>query len=204
MASRSAGTRLEGRAALVARGRGRGDLAHWAIARPRLIALALVLVLAAASWALWPVPTLRLEHRTTGRVLALLPVEQGAFLRLSYVHSVYDRPGVEEFVVESGGLRLVRLTSPSAAVLEYYARPEPIVRDGEGYAIHVVACARGTACDPPAPLRRLSLLASIEGRRTLTYGGRELPLYQLAAPDGRIVLTVESAPRMALLGLGAL
>jgi hypothetical protein len=92
---------------------------------------------------------------------------------------------VEEFAVTPAGLRLVRLASPSVAVLEYYARPEPIRPAPEGYEIRVLS-------GPPVP--RLSLLASETGQRTVRFGGRELALASLAGEGHRVSLAVTGAP----------
>ena len=123
-------------------------------------------------------PALRVVDETSGETLAHLPLapesgrelgqgaeaglEGGAPLQLRYRHSVYGQPAVEEFAVTPAGLRLVRLASPSVAVLEYYARPEPIRPAPEGYEIRVLS-------GPPVP--RLTLLASETGQRTVRLRG---------------------------------
>jgi hypothetical protein len=177
----------------------------------RLLALALtVLTLGAGAWLPpvgdspvgdYPAQTaaLRVVDETSGETLAHLPLdlgrapgtapgtdteggrEGGALLQLRYRHSVYGQPAVEEFAVTPAGLRLARLASPSVAVLEYYARPEPIRPAPEGYEIRVLS-------DPPLP--RLGLLASETGQRTVLFGGRELPLASLAGDGHRVSLAV--------------
>jgi Domain of unknown function (DUF1850) len=149
---------------------------------------------------------LRVVDETSGETLAHLPLdlgtapgmapgtdtedeggaggEGGALLQLRYRHSVYGQPAVEEFAVTLAGLRLSRLVSPSVAVLEYYARPEPIRPAPEGYEIRVLS-------DPPVP--RLGLLASETGQRTVLIGGRELPLAALAGEGHRVSLAVTQA-----------
>jgi hypothetical protein len=146
-------------------------------------------------------PALRVVDETSGETLAHLPLapesgpgpgpemgpgagaelEGGAPLQLRYRHSVYGQPAVEEFAVTPAGLRLVRLASPSVAVLEYYARPEPIRPAPEGYEIRVLS-------GPPVP--RLTLLASETGQRTVRFGGRELALASLAGEGHRVSLAV--------------
>ncbi len=148
-------------------------------------------------------PALRVVDETSGETLAHLPLapgsgpgpelgqgaeaglEGGAPLQLRYRHSVYGQPAVEEFAVTPAGLRLVRLASPSVAVLEYYARPEPIRPAPEGYEIRVLS-------GPPVP--RLTLLASETGQRTVLFGGRELALATLAGDGHRVSLAVTGAP----------
>ena len=144
---------------------------------------------AVSIWALWPVLALEVVDDTAGRVITRLAAAGEAPLRLSYVHSIYRQPGAEEFVVRSEGLELVRLASPSEAVLEYYARPEPIALQAGTYEIRTT----------PELHPRLAVLVGTVGQRTVTYAGRQLPLHQLA-PDGeRIALQVVRAPRIVLL-----
>jgi Domain of unknown function (DUF1850) len=121
---------------------------------------------------------------TGGRPLALLPVDGDAPLQLRYVHSVYRRPATEEFAVRPDGLYLVRLASPSAAVLEYYARPEPVTATGDGFEIRLAR---------PERFPGLSVLASEAGERTVVYAGRELPLHRLAGPGHRVSLSLTAA-----------
>jgi Domain of unknown function (DUF1850) len=148
-----------------------------------------------------PPAALRVVDETSGETLAHLPLAPepgrgrgsgresepagGTPLQLRYRHSVYGQPAVEEFAVTPAGLRLVRLASPSIAVLEYYARPEPIRPAPEGYEIRVLS-------EPPVP--RLGLLASETGQRTVLYGGQVLPLAALAGDGHRVSLAVSGAP----------
>ena len=165
--------------------------------------LGLALLLAGAAWAIWPQPTLQVVDATTRVTLARLPLQDQAPLRLTYVHSIYRQPGVEEFAVAADGLALARLASPSEAVLEYYARPEPITPASEGYEVRIQPCRNPGACAQQAAQPTLSVLVSALGRRTLSYAGRELPLYELAADGGHVTLQVGWAPRLVLLWTGA-
>jgi hypothetical protein len=139
-------------------------------------------------WGLWPMPALYVVNETRRHTIARWPVRDSASVRLHYVHSIYQQPAVEEFDIRPTGFELVRLASPSVAVLEYYARPEPITAADDGYAVRL----------SPQVYSRLSLLVGNTGRRTLSYGGRELPLYQAAADGDRISLVVQRTPRVAL------
>ena len=157
----------------------------WGRARGVLLA-ALGVIL--TTWALWPVRLVQVED-ARGLPLARLPVADDALLQLSYVHSIHRQPAVEEFAVRADGLELVRLASPSVAVLEYYARPEPIVPDGEAHVIR------------PAPERHAPLAVRVGtvGQRTLRYAGQILPLHGLAADGERVTVQVVQTPRLALL-----
>ena len=156
---------------------------------PGAVPVAVVLCLGLLIWSLWPVRAVQIVNDTRQQTIARLAVEDRAPLRLSYVHSIYRQPGIEEFAVRPGGLDLVRLGSPSVAVLEYYARPEPIVAAGGLYEIR------------PAPQRydQLSVRVGPVGRRTVVYAGHQLALHELAADGDRVTLEVVHLPRIALL-----
>jgi hypothetical protein len=99
-------------------------------------------------------------------VRASLPAS-GAF-GLAYRHSYYGAPARERFAAEAGGFRLRSLSSPSAAVLDYYALAGR--RSRAGAWLRLV----------PAEQRRyerLPLIATATGRRTLLVGARRYPLY---------------------------
>jgi hypothetical protein len=144
------------------------------------IALAAALLL----WSLWPEYTVWVENTSRQHTIARLPLTGGP-LEIRYVHSIYREPATEEFVARPEGLELVRIASGSAAVLEYYARPEPITPAGDGYELR------------PAPqlYRELALLAGETGKRTVVYAGHELALHRLAADGDRVSLSVTRAPR---------
>jgi hypothetical protein len=161
-----------------------------------LAGLAIPAVLAAALLAR-PAPGLRppqpaavaavavaVDDETGGRALARLPVDGDAPLQLRYVHSIYRQPATEEFAVRTDGLYLIRLASPSIAVLEYYARPEPVEPAGSGFEIRLAR---------PERFPGLSVLASEVGERTVVYAGRELPLHRLAGPGHRVSLSLTAA-----------
>jgi hypothetical protein len=167
-----------------------------------LLASGVFLVLGAS--ALWPVPAVRVFDAASQRTLARLPADEGAPLRLSYQHSIYRQPGIEEFAVRDGALRLVRLASPSMAVLEYYARPEPIVAGADGYEVRVAACEGAAPCARPASQPTLTVLVSGLGQRTLSHAGRRVPLHELAADGSRVTIQVGLAPRLAFLWAGAM
>lgn len=96
---------------------------------PRSLTLAFVAFLAvAAAPASAPSPraahgpnhTLLVENTDRGTVLRI-PLRPGEVFSVVYHHSMYDQPVTEEFVVDDGGhIVLQAVTSPSAAVLEYF------------------------------------------------------------------------------------
>ena len=130
-------------------------------------ALAIGIVVAVA-WLLAPRLTVEAHDDATGVLIGGCAVPNGAGrVALDYRHSIYGRAGREEFEASPAGLALVRLSSPAEAVLEYYARPEPVRRVEGGFEIRVD--------DPPIP--RLRLLASATGQRTLVCGDVRLPLF---------------------------
>ncbi|GIW12351.1 MAG: hypothetical protein KatS3mg061_3408 [Dehalococcoidia bacterium] len=137
-----------------------------------------------AAWLAWPTPVVVIREEGSGQLVARLAAASP--LRMTYLHSLIKQPGEEEFQVEAGGLRLVRLASPSAAVLEYYARSEPIERDGDRYVVWV----RGET--PQA----LAVLASARGQRTVVVGEHRLPLHQLVPHGTPLRIGVEHWPRL--------
>lgn len=98
--------------------------------------------------------------RTDGGALCeAFPLASGDSFALSYVHSMYGEPAEERFTVEEDGrLRLVGVSSPSQAVLEYY---------GPG--------ARDPGIVPA--VAQLLVIADRIGRRTLEVDDRRIPLY---------------------------
>ena len=139
--------------------------------------------------AVWPVLALEIVDTGSGHVLARLAVAEATPVRLSYVHTLDRAPASEEFVVRAGRLELVRLHSPSAAVLEYYARPEPIRPAPEGYAIDLAG----------ESYAELPVLASATGQRTVHCCGRVVALAALAGDGARVVLRVARWPRVVVL-----
>jgi|SRR5215472_4648095 len=94
----------------------------------RTLPLALVVLVVAASPA--STPAARPAHRT-GRELLVENTDRGTILRIHlragevfsvvYQHSIYDQPVTEDFVVDEEGRIVLRaVTSPSAAVREYF------------------------------------------------------------------------------------
>jgi hypothetical protein len=69
--------------------------------------------------ALRPVTVLELENASRGRTLRAA-VGDGEPFSVVYHHSMYDAPVTEDFVVTGGRIVLEAVSSPSAAVREYF------------------------------------------------------------------------------------
>jgi hypothetical protein len=88
---------------------------------------------------------------------------------LEYRHSVYRWPARETFrAVPDGSFSLVAVSSPSEAVLDYYAIEGVRERRGGWWTLRPAR---------PARFETLPLAATAVGRRTLVAGGRRAPLY---------------------------
>ncbi len=89
---------------------------------PRSLTLALVVLLVAASpaSARGAERELLVENTDRGTVLRI-PLRAGEVFSIVYHHSIYDQPVTEDFVVDEDGQIVLRaVTSPSAAVREYF------------------------------------------------------------------------------------
>ena len=115
-----------------------------------------------------------------GRELVKAELPDGGRFALAYRHSYYDAPATEQFTVQRGEMRLRALTSPSAAVLDYYALPGRRTR-GSGWLRLVPA--------EPRSYDRIPLIATATGRRTLVVGDERIPLYEREARH--LVITAE-------------
>ena len=101
---------------------------------PRNLTLALVVLLVAADPASappHPAHALLVENTDRGTVLRI-PLRAGEVFSVVSQHSMYDQPVTEDFVVdEEGRIVLQAVTSPSAAVREYFG----ITAAGERHAV---------------------------------------------------------------------
>src|SRR5262249_52013558 len=91
---------------------------------PRSLALALVVLLVAAIPApappAHPARELLVENTDRGTV-SHIRLRAGEVFSVVYQHSIYDQPVTEDFVVDEEGRIVLRaVTSPSAAVREYF------------------------------------------------------------------------------------
>lgn len=103
-----------------------------------------------------------------GGVVAAAELPRDRRFALDYLHSYYRAPAQERFVASDGAFRLESVASARAAVLDYYELEGRRARDGRRLRLFPRASRR---------YRRLPLIASSTGRRTLVVGERRLPLY---------------------------
>ena len=116
-----------------------------------------------------------------GREVASVPLPEAGRFALSYRHSVYRAEVTETFAVADGGFRLVAVTSPSEAVLDYYELEGRRVAD-HGWRLEPAATPR---------LEALPLVATEVGRRTLVVGDRRVPLFTPGGSPAHLVLSVQ-------------
>lgn len=147
-------------------------------------------LLVAVAWLLYPVRFVVARAEASGRIVAAFPASRGEGFSLTYVHSVYRQPASEDFVVDARGFSLARIASPSEAVLEYYARREPIVRTDTGYEVR-------PAGSQGVHVESLRVLASAEGARTLVMGMERAPLFAIGSPGRAVIISVVRLPRVA-------
>ena len=150
-------------------------------ARPRPFgAVAIALAVAAASLALRPVTVLELRNDTRGGTVRI-PVPGGGPFVVTSLHSIYDQPVEEEFVVDDeGALVLEAVSSPSAAVLEYFG----ITELGERHAV-------------VRTMRQLVFRVAAGAPQRLRVGGAERSFLEFGDHGDRLVLTASRAPAFA-------
>jgi hypothetical protein len=115
-----------------------------------------------------------------GRQVASVPLPAGGRFALQYRHSVYRAEVTEEFAVTDGGFRLVAVSSPSEAVLDYYELEGRRVA-GQGWRLEPAATPE---------LASLPLVATEVGRRTLVAGERRVALFEAGGDPAHLVLSV--------------
>ena len=147
---------------------------------PRTLPLALVVLLVAASLAPPPHPAHAAGHElvvenTDRNTVLRIHLRAGEVFSVVYQHSMYDRPVTEDFVVDEEGQIVLRaVTSPSAAVREYFG----ITSTGERHAMArtmpeiVFRIATGTA-------------------QRLRAGGMERSFLELGEHGDRLVLLAD-------------
>jgi hypothetical protein len=95
------------------------------------VALPVALACAAGAGTLRPQTALELTNTTRAQALAI-PVAAGSTFSVTSHHSMYDQPVTEEFVIgPSGDIILQAVSSPSAAVREYFG----ITAAGERHSV---------------------------------------------------------------------
>ena len=145
-----------------------------------------LLLLAAAGVAFLFRPATVLEFENTGRgVVARYAVKEGDAFSITYQHSIYRQPVVEEFSVGPGGeLVLTGVRSDSGAVLEYFGF-------SDSRPFHALN----------RPMRTIVFRVAMEGAQTLTLGGRRISFLRLGDPGDRIALRLADVS-LATRGVG--
>ena len=124
------------------------------------------------------------QERDGGRVAALELPRSGAFA-LAYRHSYYRRPALERFrAAADGSFRLVAISSPSQAVLDYYEVEGTRSRRDGWWTLRLAR---------PARFERMALAATALGRRTLVAGGERVPLYRAGGRAAHLTIAVEGS-----------
>jgi hypothetical protein len=134
---------------------------------------------AAALLALWPATALEVENAARGRTFRA-PLAAGEPFAVVYHHSMYDQPVTEEFVVEDGRIVLEAVSSPSAAVREYFG----IVAAGERHLRRRV-------------LPEVVFRVATGTPQRLRVGGVERSFLELGDPGDRLVMRAVRRPALA-------
>jgi len=129
----------------------------------------LLLAVAGGAFLSWPATVLEFENAGRG-IVARYPVKRGDAFSITYQHSIYRQPVVEEFSVGPGGeLVLTGVRSESGAVLEYFGF-------SDSRPFHAMN----------RPMRTIVFRVAVEGPQTLTLGGRRISFLRLGDPGDRI------------------
>lgn len=144
----------------------------------------LLLAAAGAVFLFRPATVLEFENAVRG-IVARYPVNPGDAFSITYRHSIYRQPVVEEFSVGSGGdLVLTGVRSESGAVLEYFGF-------SDSQPFHAMN----------RPMRTIVFRVAMEGAQVLTLGGRQISFLELGAPGDRITVRLADVS-IAIRGVG--
>jgi hypothetical protein len=145
-----------------------------------------LLLLAAVGAAFLFRPATVLEFENAGRgIVARYPVKAGDSFSITYQHSIYHQPVVEEFSVGPGGeLILTGVRSESGAVLEYFGF-------SDSRPFHAMN----------RPMRTIVFRVAMEGAQILTLGDRRISFLGLGDPGDRITLRLSDVS-LATRGVG--
>ena len=145
-----------------------------------------LLLLTVAGGAFFFRPATVLEFENAGRgIVARYPVKTGDAFSITYQHSIYRQPVVEEFSVRPGEeLVLTGVRSESGAVLEYFGF-------SDSRPFHAMN----------RPMRTIVFRVAMEGAQTLTLGGRRISFLGLGDPGDRITLRLSDVS-LATRGVG--
>jgi len=145
-----------------------------------------LLLLAATGGAFlyWPATVLEFENAGRG-IVARYPVEAGDAFSITYQHSIYRQPVIEEFSVGPGGeLVLTGVRSESGAVLEYFGFTD-------SRPFHAMN----------RPMQTIVFRVAVEGAQTLSLGDRRVSFSSLGDPGDRITVRLADVS-LATRGVG--
>ena len=144
----------------------------------------LLLAAAGAVFLFRPATVLEFENAGQG-IVARYPVNTGEAFSITYQHSIYLQPVVEEFSVGPGGeLVLTGVRSESGAVLEYFGF-------SDSRPFHAMN----------RPMRTIVFRVAVKGAQTLTLGGGRISFLDLGDPGDRITLRLANVS-LATRGVG--
>jgi len=120
-----------------------------------------------------------------GDTVAELRLASSRSFALTYRHSYYRRPAVERFRASGdGSFRLVAISSPSQAVLDYYEIEGTRSRRDGWWTLRPAR---------PARFERMPLAATAVGRRTLVADGERVPLFRRDGRAAHLTIAVEGS-----------
>jgi hypothetical protein len=134
---------------------------------------------AVALAALRPVTVLEIENAARARTFRAA-LGAGEVFAVVYHHSMYDQPVTEEFVADGGRIVLEAVSSPSAAVREYFG----ITAAGERHAV--------VRAMPEVVFR-----VAAGAPQRLRAGGVERSFLELGDPGDRLVMRAARRPAAA-------
>jgi hypothetical protein len=136
----------------------------------------LAATLSALAIAALPAAVVEVENAATGATLRV-PVAGGELFSVTSHHSMYDAPVTEEFRVEDGRIALVAVSSPSAAVREYFG----LTRAGERHLVRRV-------------MGEVVFRVAAGTPQRLRLGGAERSFLELGGHGDRLVLRAAREP----------
>jgi hypothetical protein len=128
-----------------------------------------------------PGPALEVENQDRGQLTVLPLPEDGAFALVAW-HSIYDRPVTEEYRARGDRIALEAVSSPSAAVREYFGLSGP----GERHAVH-------------REIPELVVRVAMGRPQRLIRGGSQASLLELGGPGDRLVFRPARRAPLSLL-----
>jgi hypothetical protein len=125
---------------------------------------------------------LQVIHTQSGQVLLTFPFFLQQRFYLSYTHSIYQVPVVEEFEAKHSTIQLREISTRSWGVVEYYGIQGTLKRD------------RGEIRIGPLDFKlpKLSLMVGYTAEHQLALGDQTYALYKMVEPGGMLSIEVHS------------